>query len=135
MDKPYELTILADDNLTEDEVVAHIKDLLGGTNYVANYDGCKRLAYTIMAHEKAHYFHVDITLTPLEANLLPEKLEKLDWCLRFLLTVKNTRAEKIKDIIKSYIIDTLGWEELDKTKLDIEGLAYKIDNKLGDNND
>ena len=29
MNKPYELTILADDNLTEDEVVAHIKDLLG----------------------------------------------------------------------------------------------------------
>lgn len=135
MNKPYELTILADDNLTEDEVVAHIKDLLGETNYAAKYDGCKRLAYTIMGHEKAHYVYVDITLTPLEVNLLPEKLEKLDWCLRYLLSVKPTRAEKIKGIIKTYIMETMGCKELDNTKLDIEGLAYKIDNKLGDNND
>ena len=132
MNKPYELTILADENLTEDEVAAHIKDLLGETNYAAEYDGCKTLAYTIMGHEKAHYINVDITLTPLEVSLLPEKLEKLNWCLRYLLVFKNTRAEKIKDIIKSYIIDTLGWEELDNPKLDIEGLAYKIDNKLGE---
>lgn len=135
MNKPYELTILADENLTEEEVMERISELLEGTDYKAKYDGCKTLAYTIMGHEKAHYIYVDITLTPLEVSLLPEKLEKLDWCLRYLLVVKNTRAEKIKDIIKSYIIDTLGWGELDKTKLDIEGLAYKIDWKLGGNND
>ena len=135
MNKPYELTILADDNLTEDEVVAHIKDLLVGTIYTAKYDGCKTLAYTIMGHEKAHYIYVDITLTPLEVSLLPEKLEKLNWCLRYLLSVKPTRAEKIKGIIKTYIMETMGCKELESTKLDIEGLAYKIDNKLGDNND
>lgn len=132
MNKPYELTILADENLTKEEVMKRISELLEGKKYKAEYDGCKMLAYTIMGHEKAHYVNVDITLTPLEVSLLPEKLEKLDWCLRYLLVVKNTRAEKIKDIIKSYIIDTLGWEELDNTKLNIEELAYKIDWKLGD---
>lgn len=132
MNKPYELTILADENLTKKDVMDMVSNLLGDTDYKAGYDGCKTLAYTIKGHEKAHYIYVDITLTPLEVSLLPEKLEKLDWCLRYLLVVKNTRAEKIKDIIKSYIIDTLGWEELDNTKLNIEELAYKIDWKLGD---
>lgn len=132
MNKPYELTILADDNLTKEEVVKRISELLEGKEYKAEYDGCKTLAYIIMGHKKAHYIYVDITLTPLEASLLPEKLGKLDWCLRCLLVAKPTRAEKIKGIIKTYIIETMGCEELANTKLDIEGLAYRIDNKLGE---
>lgn len=135
MNKPYELTILADDNLTEKTVMDMVSNLLGDTDYKVKYDGCKMLAYTIMGHEKAHYIYVDITLTPLEVSLLPEKLEKLDWCLRYLLVAKPTRAEKIKGIIKTYIMETMGCEKLASTELDIEGLAYKIDNKLGDNND
>lgn len=139
MNKPYELTIFADDNLTKEEAMERVSELLEGKEYKIDYGGCGTLPYPIKSlvneHEKAHYVNVDITLTPLEASLLPEKLVKLDWCLHHLLSAKNTQAEKIKDIISSYIIDTLGWDELDNTKLDIEKLAYKIDNRLGDNDD
>lgn len=132
MNKLYELTILAGDDLAKDEAMQYAEELLQGSDYKIEYGGCKTLYYPVDGHEKAHYIYVDIVLSPLEARLLPEKLEKLDWCLRYLCVVEATRAEKIKGIIKEYIIDTLGREELNNMKLDIEGLAYKIDNKLGE---
>lgn len=130
MNKLYGLTILAHPDFSEKEVAERIKDLLESKDYKIEYEGKKRLAYTVEGQEYAHYFYLDLGLTPLEVNLLPEKLNRLDWCLRHLLVVKPSRAERVKGIIKSYIIDTLEREKLDT--IDIEGLAYKIDNELGE---
>lgn len=82
--QPYELTILLDENATEDDI-QRMTDIIKRHGEVTKMDddGVKRLAYRIKGHERAHYLFYYLELDT--HRYITEELSTNSEVLRYLL--------------------------------------------------
>ena len=80
----YELTILLDENATEDDI-QHMTETIKRYGEVTKMDdeGVKRLAYNIKGHERAHYLFYYLELDTY--RYITEELSTNSDVLRYLL--------------------------------------------------
>lgn len=122
----YGLTILTDER-AEQEIAYLFKD----KHYQLEYDGYKRLSYSIRECEYAHYYYLTLGLSEFETSLLSKELENKDWCLRYLLVkAANEKHRLIYNTIKAWADRQLGIDAL--THEQIELLTDKLEKELGE---
>ena len=123
----YELTIL-----TKEKAEQNIADFFEDKQYTMTYEGYKRLAYSIEGYEYAHYYYLTLDLTKFEAKLLSEKLNALDWTLRFLLVLEDTKRQHrlIYHTIEEWADQQFGTDGVSAEQIEL--LTDKLKRELGE---
>ena len=91
--KPYEMTILAPEDLTVVDKIA-LEKLIRRYGRITKrlVDGVKRLAYPIMNREKALYLYYELEMESGKPAELSNYLSRQDNVVRFLIVRKDTRG-------------------------------------------
>ena len=92
----YELTIITPEETTEMGIEQLERVIRQYATEISKKedDGIKRLAYSIMGHDRGHFLYYEIDLTQGKPQELSSRLNINDTVLRYLLVKADTRVKR-----------------------------------------